>query len=96
MSDSSDSMSISSQEPNDSSLPVTDEEWEQMEKDLHSISLLQQDALERMERLSQALTSSNLRELQNIIQQCHEQSLEQLPHTHQVTFGQLLLQHLSV
>lgn len=100
----SDSMSISSQESIDSSdsVSVTDEEWKQIEKDLVKISLLQEDAVKRMERLSVSLlssssVSSDIRALQNIIQQCHEQSLQQqqTSQTHTVHFGQLLLQQLS-
>lgn len=97
----SDSMSISSQESNDSS--VTDDEWKQIEKDLVEISLLQDDAVKRMERLSLSLASassvsSDIRALKNIIQQCHEQSLQQqqISHTQSVRFGKLLLQQLSI
>lgn len=96
----SDSMSISSQETDDSS--VTDEEWKQIEKDLVEISLLQEDAVKRMEKLSLSLTSissvsSDIRAIQNIIQQCHDQSLQQqqISNTQNVRFGQLLLQQLS-
>lgn len=93
-------MSITSQESDggdDDSVSITEEEWKQLESDLQHISLLQQDALERMERLSVSLTLSLTTEgrLMSIIQQCHDQSLQQLSHTNTVTFGQLLLQHLS-
>lgn len=94
----SDSISISSDESTDSPLLITDEEWKQIEMNLQHISILEQDALEKMEQLYISFANHSnpqLIELQSIIEKCHEDSIQQIPHTNTITFGQLLLEKLS-
>ncbi len=69
-----------------------EEEWKQIEDDIHRLSELQTEAYERMRALTARLSSLEPNEaVLSMIQQCHQESLQELEETGEVTFGQRLL-----
>jgi hypothetical protein len=68
------------------------EEWTQVEEDLLRLSILYQEACERMTALNQRLSQQGpSQEILTGIQRCHEESLKELEVTGEVSFGRRLL-----
>lgn len=74
-------------------------EWKQIEDDIHHLSALQIEAYDRMMALTHLLSSleSNKPDeaVLSAIRQCHQESLQELEETGEVTFGQRLLATLG-